>query len=577
MKRLPWQTLGIVLLLAACAPTPSQAPGAVRAEQPPVAQPSRTLRLALRAEPISLAGTFLFPINLATMTQRRLFNAGLSLIDGDSAAQPYLAESLPQLNTEMWRVFPDGRMETIYPLRAGLTWHDGTPLAAEDFVFAWRVYTTRELGFSGSLPHSLMEQVSAPDARTIVIRWSRSFPEAGSLRGNSGSGSETEVFTPLPRHILEPLSRQDPEAFLGNPFWTTDYVGLGPFRVERWEPGAFIEAVAFDGHALGRPKIDRIRLTWTADFNATLANLLAGEVDMPADESIRVQQGIVLKREWTARNFGAVQYRPNLWRFVQLQHRPEYASPRAILDLRVRQALAHTIDRQTINDSLFEGEAILSDAIVAPTDQYFPVVDRTLVKYAFDPRRSEQLMGEAGFSRGPDGFYGSAVEGQLRLEVKIVASPQNESERTVMAHAWRSVGFNMEEGAFSPAQQRDGQALGTFRSLSTSSGPLGASSLLYYTTSAISRPENRWSGLNRGGWSNPEFDRAVEGFQTTLERDQRVQHVAQASRILSAEAAVLPLYFVPGVVAYPAGLQGVNFRAVDAEITWNIHQWEIRG
>ena len=186
-------------------------------------------------------------------------------------------------------------------------------------------------------------------------------------------------------------------------------------------------------------------------------------------------------------------------------------------------------------------------------------------------------MGEAGFTRGADGFYASLAEGRLGLEVKIVASPQNESERSVMAHNWRGMGFDIEEGAFSPAQQRDGQALGTFRSLSTTSGPLGAPSLLYYTTSTISRPENRWSGLNRGGWSNPEFDRAVDAFQTTLQRDQRIQHTAQAARILSAEAAVLPLYFVPGVVAYPTGLHGISFRSVDAEVTWNIHQWEFRG
>ena len=176
MKQLQWHVPWIFFLLAACAPTPSQGPGSGQPEQPAVAQPSRTLRLALRAEPISLAGTFLFPINLATFTQRRIFNAGLTLIDGESAVHPYLADSLPQLNTESWKVFPDGRMETIYPLRTGLTWHDGTPLTAEDFVFAWRVYTTPELGISGSPPHSLMEEVSAPDPRTIVIRWKSSFP-----------------------------------------------------------------------------------------------------------------------------------------------------------------------------------------------------------------------------------------------------------------------------------------------------------------------------------------------------------------------------------------------------------------
>ena len=42
-------------------------------------------------------------------------------------------------------------------------------------------------------------------------------------------------------------------------FWTVDFVGAGPYKVDRWEPGSYIESVAFDGHALGRPKIDRLR------------------------------------------------------------------------------------------------------------------------------------------------------------------------------------------------------------------------------------------------------------------------------------------------------------------------------
>ena len=69
----------------------------------------------------------------------------------------------------------------------------------------------------------------------------------------------------------------DAETFPGQNFWTTDYVGAGPFKIDRWERGAFIDASAFDGHALGRPKITRVHITWNADFNATLATLLSGE------------------------------------------------------------------------------------------------------------------------------------------------------------------------------------------------------------------------------------------------------------------------------------------------------------
>ena len=52
--------------------------------------------------------------------QKRIFNADLALIDDEGNPRPYLAESLPRLNTDTWRVFPDGRMETTYRLKACL-------------------------------------------------------------------------------------------------------------------------------------------------------------------------------------------------------------------------------------------------------------------------------------------------------------------------------------------------------------------------------------------------------------------------------------------------------------------------
>ena len=60
----------------------------------------------------------------------RALNAGLAINDERELPHPYLAEALPELNSDTWRVFPDGRMETAYRLRPNLTWHDGRPLTA---------------------------------------------------------------------------------------------------------------------------------------------------------------------------------------------------------------------------------------------------------------------------------------------------------------------------------------------------------------------------------------------------------------------------------------------------------------
>jgi ABC-type transport system substrate-binding protein len=111
------------------------------------------------------------------------------------------------------------------------------------------------------------------------------FPGAGVLSnvGTYGNGG----FQPLPRHILEQSFRQDPpDTFANQLYWSSQYVGLGPYKLERWEPGAFVEGSAFDGHVLGRPKIDRILVRFIADENTVLANLLSETVhpgDGPLD------------------------------------------------------------------------------------------------------------------------------------------------------------------------------------------------------------------------------------------------------------------------------------------------------
>ena len=99
--------------------------------------------------------------SLLADTVTRLFNAGLSLRDGDGNFRPYLAEALPRLDTDSWKVFPDGRMETTYRLQPNLAWQDGTPLTADDFAFAYEVYAWPEIGQAGQAPIAMIEQVVA--------------------------------------------------------------------------------------------------------------------------------------------------------------------------------------------------------------------------------------------------------------------------------------------------------------------------------------------------------------------------------------------------------------------------------
>jgi peptide/nickel transport system substrate-binding protein len=573
---------GLLVIIAACAPaarnTPASNPAQGGAAQPAATQPSKTLVLMTRSEPDSLAGTTMVPGGGSTGGRRRLFNAGLTLLDGDARPLPYLAEALPQLNSDTWRVLPDGRMETIYRLRPNLAWHDGQPLTADDFVFAWQVYATPAFGRSGAEGISVMEEVVAPDPRTVLIKWRGAYAEAGVLEGvvSTGTPSSGPSFSPLPRHILGKTYQEDRENFVTSPFWTVEFVGAGPYKLDRWENGAFLEAAAFDQHALGRPKVDRVRLLWNQDGSAVLANLLSGEVHLPVDDSVKISEGLVLQREWGGRNAGTVQFMPKNWRHLDFQVRTEYANPRAILDERVRKALAHAIDKQAINESLFEGVGMAADSMMYPTVPYHADIDRTVAKYPFDVRRSDVLLQDAGFRKGGDGFYESAGEGRLVFQVKGTASPENAAERAVLASGWRQIGLDTEEGTFTAAEARDGSVLATFRSMYPTGAPAGLAAIGLFTSANAPRPENRWVGSNRGGWSNAEYDRLADAVQSTIEPTERARVIVQAIRTLTEQVGTVSLYFNPTVLAFPAAVQGMSVRSAEADPTWNMHEWTMQ-
>ena len=150
----------IVLLLGltACAPATgptSRGPAPGQPESAPRGS-QRTLTIALRGEPPSLAAKPLVAYTNALRPPLNLFNAELDFTDEREVPFAYLAQAIPQVNTDTWRLLPDGRMETTYKLKPNLTWQDGAAVSAEDFAFAWRVYSTPELGVASSPPIGLM-------------------------------------------------------------------------------------------------------------------------------------------------------------------------------------------------------------------------------------------------------------------------------------------------------------------------------------------------------------------------------------------------------------------------------------
>jgi ABC-type transport system substrate-binding protein len=186
-------------------------------------------------------------------------------------------------------------------------------------------------------------------------------------------------------------------------------------------------------------------------------------------------------------------------------------------------------------------------------------------------------MAEVGYARAGDGLFAGRADGRLAIELRANSTADLQLEMSVMAGQWRAVGFDIREAPVPLAQARDGQFRSTFPGMYTGGGGFGEVGLGNFVSSAISGPDNRWGTSNRGGYANPEYDRAFAGFSTTLERSERSQQIAQMARIFTEDVAAISLHFSPNIIARAAGLQGPAAFAPESLPTWNIYEWAWAG
>jgi peptide/nickel transport system substrate-binding protein len=576
----PWIILVAIasLVVSACSsgsPTtrtdsvPARSDPSGSAAQPTAPRIDRTLVMMSSGEPASFATKQIVPSGAATgkgTEAKVVLNAALAFLDERGLPYPVLAESLPQLNSGDWRVFPDGKMETIYHLKPNLTWHDGQPLTAEDFVFAWRVYAVPDHGVANSAGFKFIEEVTAPDPRTVHIRWKGPYTGAGGVDGT--------VFSPLPRHLLEqPFQTLAADPFLSLPFWTSEYVGAGPWKLSRNEPGAFFEATAFDGFVFGRPKIDRVRVTYVPDSNTAVANMLSGNSHYVIESLLFGEEGLVLEQQWGPGG-GTVLWESILGRVLDFQYRPEYAVPQQLAtDVRVRQAVAYAIDKEATMAAVTAGKGILRDVFTHPDADYYNEVIRSVsTQVRYDPRRAEQLLLDAGFTRGADGFWAGPTGQRFTLEQWYIGSTTNERESHILVDSWRRFGIDASShlwGVQRTSNEDRSKTSGVFAGAGHNDG------YATYHSSLIPRPETRWTGGNRLGFTTPEFDRLIDAYDTALDRTQRIQHIVQMERMVAEGMNAIVLYYSPRVIAHVPNLKGVVKNLIpEAGPERRIWQWE---
>jgi peptide/nickel transport system substrate-binding protein len=377
-------------------------------------------------------------------------------------------------------------------------------------------------------------------------------------------------FSAVPRHLLEEMHLTNKDNFVNGAHWNREFVGNGPYRIERWEQGVELALRAHDGFVLGKPRTSLVILKFIPDGNTIVANLLGGAVDLSFYSSLGLSQGQALQE---ARWPGKVEYWPGLTDYLEFQTRDWGNLQRAVLDIRVRRGLVHAVDRRAIVDGLYGGTATVHHVWLGTDDPAFPAVDRAIQKYDHDPRRAATLLQEAGWTRSADGNLRDASGELLIMPVTAQFTDIEQKQATAVADNWRALGVSPEMKIMALAQQRDREFRSKIPAVGYQNRTMRYDNMVW-TTDQITSAENRWRGSNYIGYANPVLDELWPLVLRTPDVREREGILVEALKVMTADAVVNVTHVEPAPMAHRTELTGPRkpWSEVGAFV-WNIWEW----
>lgn len=474
---------------------------------------------------------------------------------------------LPTLKDGTWKL--DGDKMTLTWKVKPRNWSDGKPVTCADFVFVHNATRNEQVPV---IVRDLTNRISnilctkGASGTDITVNWKERYAYANTAITEYGA---------LPRHILEKYYRANPSKLNESPFGNDPKltIGDGAYKLVEWRKGASMTVEAVGNHPIfGTPKIKRITWRFIPDTNALVANMLSGAIDAIGTIGISFDQAVQLSQQGAGRF--KVFFEPGLiWEHIDFN----LDNP-LLKDVRVRQAIAHGINREQMVQQLFQGKQPVSHTYLPPLHPGYPKNDQGITKYAFDQARARALLQEAGFTPGPDGVMRNAQGQRLALELNTTAGNRvREQVEQIIQQQLREIGIAITIQNY-PARVYFGEITNRrkFPAMAMYAwvlSPISDCDQLY-TSDAIPNESNGWAGQNYPGYKNADIDKACKAASREVDEAKRNQLLNQTAQLFSRDIPALPLYVRASVAASKPGL--ANFTAVQlsgAYETWNIHRW----
>ena len=422
-----------------------------------------------------------------------------------------------------------------FTLRDGVTFHDGRPFTSADAKYTLDTVLAstfaKAASFfegSGASKKAYVKSVEAPDAHTLIIRlnnqWTGLLPNLVPIAIIPKDSYESEKTHPL---------------------------GTGPFKFKSYDQvQQVVDLEANQSYWEGAPQIALIRTRAISESNQLQAELQSGRVDIaPLATSLSPDaiKGLGQDPNLSVHQF--VGSNLNLLTFNTTE---------APLDnVKVRQAIAYAIDRESMIRDLALGQGAIAHSIL-PEGSWAYVQGQT---YHFDPNKAKQLLDEAGF-RDPDGDgpqmrfakpvvfrisgssasarqYAGVIQNYLR-DVGIPVSIET-SELNVLFEFLRRGQFQMTYGQWVGGNQ----------------DPIFYRDL--FASSEI--PTETRASRNRSRYSNPELDKILDEAANTYDHAKTAPLYAKAQEIISSDLPVFPLWYQANMVIAKKSVGNIHVNA----------------
>jgi peptide/nickel transport system substrate-binding protein len=427
-----------------------------------------------------------------------LLHAGLVSVDTNSGEPTLgLAESIEQTSPVRYEV----------TLRDDIYFHDGEAVTAADVR-----YTLMELDndlvnspYSGTARRIKTFEILGPRRLTITLKE----PYAAFMSDLS--------MGIVPEHICA-----GHESCPGTP------VGAGPFKYVRKEADQLYIFESFDKFFGGEPPLEHVAFKVVEDDNTRLLAMLGKSADLVQNAVAPLMLPVVKNSDRLV-----VRTAPS-FKYTYLAFNLEHP---ILKHLKVRQAIAHGIDREAIIKYKFKGLARLSTGMLSPGHWAYEPDVKT---YDYDPELAKKLLDQAGYP-DPDG---DGPRARFKLEFKVSANKFRKSLVELMAHQLKRIGIDItvrsyEWGTFYYDIKSRNFALTTMQWPSVLDP--GLYSWIFHSKN-IPSAENRSAGANRGAYRNARIDKLLDMGQRETNRKKRKAIYSEVQKILARDLPYVSLW-----------------------------------